>query len=222
MQAPTDALDIVDGRVVRKDQAAGPSMTLAEIAEHLAPTSKTLGEREPGLSSEGWFRTKHQVYPYGIHFALVQVDCETGGVRVERYVIAYDIGRAINPALVEGQIVGGFAQGLGGALMEEFTYNERGDPLATTFADYLLPTVAETPTIEVMLREDYRSPLNPLGIKGAGESGITGVGAAIASAVDDAIGVPGAVTQLPITPQRLKQILNGRVSRAQRGMREAQ
>ncbi len=222
MQAPADALDIVDGRVVRKDQAAGPSMTLAEIAEHLAPTSKTLGEREPGLSSEGWFRTKHQVYPYGIHFALVQVDRETGGVRVERYVIAYDIGRAINPALVEGQIVGGFAQGLGGALMEEFTYNERGDPLATTFADYLLPTVAETPTIEVMLREDYRSPLNPLGIKGAGESGITGVGAAIASAVDDAIGVPGAVTQLPITPQRLKQILNGRVSRAQRGMREAQ
>jgi aerobic carbon-monoxide dehydrogenase large subunit len=210
MQAPPDTLDIVDGKVVRKDRPGGPSMTLGDIARHLEPTSKTLGDREPGLSAEGWFRVKHQVYPYGLHFAVVKVDRETGGVEVERYAIAYDIGRAINPALVRGQIVGGFAQGLGGALLEEFTYNERGDPLATTFADYLLPTVKETPTIEVLLREDYVSPLNPLGIKGAGESGVTGVGAAIASAIDDAIGIPGAVTQLPVTPQRLKQILNGR------------
>jgi aerobic carbon-monoxide dehydrogenase large subunit len=184
-------------------------MSLGEIARHLEPTSKTLGDREPGLSAEGWFRVKHQVYPYGIHFAVVKVDRDTGGVHVERYVIAYDIGRAINPALVKGQIVGGFAQGLGGALLEEFTYSERGDPLATTFADYLMPTAQETPAVEVMLREDYVSPLNPLGIKGAGESGITGVGAAIASAIDAAIGMPGAVTQLPVTPQRLKAILNG-------------
>jgi aerobic carbon-monoxide dehydrogenase large subunit len=212
MQAPADALDIVDGKVVRKDQPLGPSMSLGEIANHLAPTSKTLGDREPGLSAEGWFRVEHQVYPYGLHFAVVKVDRETGGVQVESYSIAYDIGRAINPALVRAQIVGGFAQGLGGALLEEFTYNERGDPLATTFADYLMPTVRETPKVDVILREDYTSPLNPLGIKGAGESGITGVGAAIASAIDDAIGMPGAVTQLPVTPQRLKQILNGRSS----------
>jgi carbon-monoxide dehydrogenase large subunit/6-hydroxypseudooxynicotine dehydrogenase subunit gamma len=210
MQATADTLDIIDGKVVRKDQPLGPSMSLGEIANHLAPTSKTLGNREPGLSAEGWFRVEHQVYPYGLHFAVVKVDRETGGVRVESYAIAYDIGRAINPALVKGQIVGGFAQGLGGALLEEFTYNERGDPLATTFADYLMPTVRETPNVDVILREDYTSPLNPLGIKGAGESGITGVGAAIASAIDDAIGIPGAVTQLPVTPQRLKQILNGR------------
>ena len=212
MQAPADALDIVDGKVVRKDLPLGPSMSLGEIANHLAPTSKTLGDREPGLSAEGWFRVEHQVYPYGLHFAVVKVDRETGGVQVESYAIAYDIGRAINPALVKAQIVGGFAQGLGGALLEEFTYNERGDPLATTFADYLMPTVRETPKVDVILREDYTSPLNPLGIKGAGESGITGVGAAIASAIDDAIGMPGAVTQLPVTPQRLKQILNGRSS----------
>jgi aerobic carbon-monoxide dehydrogenase large subunit len=210
MQQPPDTLDIVDGRVIRKDQPSGPSMTLGEIAVHLAPASKTRGERAPGLSVDGWFHTKHQVYPYGIHLAVVKVDRDTGGVTVERFVIAYDIGRAINPALVEGQIVGGFAQGLGGALYEEFTYNERGDPLATTFADYLLPTVHETPEIEVMLREDFTSPLNPLGIKGAGESGVTGVGAAIACAIDDAIGIPGAVTQLPVTPQRMRQILNGR------------
>jgi CO/xanthine dehydrogenase Mo-binding subunit len=101
---------------------------------------------------------------------------------------------------------------LGGALLEEFTYNESGDPLATTFADYLIPTTRELPRVQVILREDYTSPLNPLGIKGAGESGITGVGAAIASAIDDAIGVPGAVTQLPVTPQRLNEILKGRAS----------
>jgi len=212
MQAPADTLDIVDGKVVRKDQSSGPSMTLGEIALHLEPTSKTLGGRSPGLSAEGWFRVKHQVYPYGLHFAVVKVDRATGGVSIERYVIAYDIGRAINPALVRAQIVGGFAQGLGGALLEEFAYDDNGDPLATTFADYLLPTVRETPPIEVILREDYATPLNPLGIKGAGESGITGVGAAIASAIDDALGMPGAVTQLPVSPQRLRRILNGRHS----------
>jgi aerobic carbon-monoxide dehydrogenase large subunit len=206
LQASPDALDIVDGEVVRKGQP-GPSISLGKIAQYLAPGSKTLGDRDPGLAADGWFRTKHQVYPYGSHVAVVTVDRETGGVAVERYFIAYDIGRAINPALVEAQIVGGFAQGFGGALFEEFTFSERGDPLAVTFADYLLPAVHETPTPDVLLREDYTTPLNPLGIKGAGESGITGVGAAIASAIDDAIGIPGAVTQLPITPQRLKQIL---------------
>jgi carbon-monoxide dehydrogenase large subunit len=208
MQAHPETLEIIDGNVRRKDEPAGPSMSLGEIAEHLAPTSKTLGGRMPVLSAEGWFRVRHQVYPYGLHFAVVKVDPDTGDVEVEDYVIAYDIGRAVNPALVKGQIVGGFVQGLGGALLEEFTYNERGDPLATTFADYLMPTARETPEVRIMLREDYRSPLNPLGIKGAGESGITGVGAAIASAIDDAIGMPGAVTQLPVTPQRLKQILS--------------
>ncbi len=207
LQAAPEALDIVDGEVVRNDRAGGASISLGEIAQNLAPGKKTLGGREPGLSAEGWFKVDHQVYPYGNHIAVVRVDEETGGVAVERYFIAYDIGRAINPALVKAQIVGGYAQGLGGALSEEFIYNERGDPLAVTFADYLLPAVHETPAPEVLLREDYTTPRNPLGIKGGGESGITGVGAAIASAIDDAIGIPGAVTQLPVTPQRLKAIL---------------
>jgi aerobic carbon-monoxide dehydrogenase large subunit len=213
LQAPADALDIVDGEVVRKDRSAGPSISLGKIAQHLAPGAKMRGDGEPGLAAEGWFRVEHQVYPYGSHVAVVRVDGETGGVAVERYSIAYDIGRAINPALVEAQIVGGYAQGLGGALSEEFIYNERGDPLAVTFADYLLPAVHETPTPQVLLREDFSTPRNPLGIKGAGESGITGVGAAIASAIDDAIGMPGAVTQIPVTPQRLKQLLNKRNGR---------
>ena len=207
LQTTSDALDIVGGEVLRKDGKPGPSIGLGQIARHLAPGAKSLGDRAPGLAAEGWFRTEHQVYPYGSHVAVVRVDRETGGVAVERYCIAYDIGRAINPALVRGQIVGGYAQGLGGALFEEFTYSERGDPLAVTLADYLLPAVHETPAPEVLLREDYTTPLNPLGIKGAGESGITGVGAAIASAIDDAIGVPGAVRELPVTPQRLKRLL---------------
>jgi len=207
LQCTPDDLDIVDGEVVRRDRSGGPSIRLGKIAQNLAPTSKMLNGRAPGLSDEGWFKTEHQVYPYGSHVAVVRIDRDTGGVAIERYAIAYDIGRAINPALVKGQIVGGFAQGLGGALFEEFTFSERGDPLAVTFADYLLPAVHETPTPDVLLREDYTSPLNPLGIKGAGESGITGVGAAIASAIDDALGIPGAVRALPVTPQRLKALL---------------
>ena len=110
--------------------------------------------------------------------------------------------------LVEGQIAGGFAQGLGGALLEEFQYDERGQPLSVTFADYLLPTLSETPLVDVIVSEDAPSPLNPLGIKGAGEGGITAVGAALAAAIDDAIGIPGAVTRLPVTPMRLKEILD--------------
>ena len=210
MQAPVGALAIVDGEVVRTDRDARPSMSLGAVALGLEPTSKTRGGREPGLSAEGWFDVDHQVYPYGTHIAVVRVDGETGGVTIERYVIGYDIGRAINPVLVEGQIVGGFAQGLGGALYEEFLYNERGDPLSTSFADYLMPGARETPRVEVILTEEAPSPLNPLGIKGAGESGITPVGAVIAAAVEAAIGLPGAIKELPITPQRLKHILDGR------------
>ena len=150
------------------------------------------------------------VYPYGVHIAVVRVDGDTGGVTVERYAIAYDIGRAVNPKLVEGQIAGGFAQGLGGALYEEFLYDEGGEPLSVTFADYLMPTAHEIPEISVLIAEDAPSPLNPLGLKGAGEGGTNPVGAAIASAIDDALQRPGAVTRLPVSPQRLKAIMAGR------------
>ena len=203
--APVD-LDIVDGMVVRK--AGGPSMPLGAVATALLPASPVRHGREPGLRADGWFHVAHQVYPYGSHLAVVKVDPDTGAVAIERYVIGYDVGRAINPMLVEGQIVGGFVQGLGGALMEDFRYSERGDPLSVTFADYLMPTARETPAVEIILTEDFPTDLNPLGIKGAGESGITAVGAAIANAVEDAIGLPGAITELPITPQRLKEILD--------------
>ena len=130
---------------MRKDAKPGPSISLAAIAQDLAPTAKTRGDREPGLSAEGWFKAEHQVYPYGTTSRWCGSMPRPARVTIERYWIAYDIGRAINPALVRGQIVGGFAQGVGGALFEEFTYSDRGDPLAVTFADYLLPSLHEIP-----------------------------------------------------------------------------
>jgi len=174
----------------------GPSMKLSELAG--APGA---------LSAEAEFKSSHMVYPYGAHLVQLKLDPETGAAAIERYLVAYDVGRAVNPMLVEGQILGGVAQGLGGALFEEFTYAESGDPLSVTFADYLMPTAHEMPFVETFLSEDAPSPLNSYGFKGAGEGGITPVGAAIASAIDDALQCPGAVTQLPVTPQRLKAIL---------------
>jgi CO/xanthine dehydrogenase Mo-binding subunit len=146
-------------------------------------------------------------YPYGVHLAQVALDPLTGAVTVENYLVAYDVGRAVNPMLVEGQIAGGFAQGLGGALLEEFRYDERGQPLSTTFADYLMPTIAEMPPLDILVTEDAPSPLNPLGVKGAGEAGTNAVGAAIASAIDDALGGKGLVTRLPVTPREVLRMM---------------
>jgi len=207
IEATPDTLDIVAGSIVRTDRPDSPGVTLAQVARALAPAAAIAKGREPLLSAEGWFHCDHMTYPYGVHVAVVNVDRETGGIKVERYLAAYDVGIAVNPMLVEGQIVGGMVQGLGGALFEEFVYDDNGTPLAVTFADYLMPTAREVPDVEFLLSEDAPSPLNPLGVKGAGEGGINPVGAAIASAIDDAIGVPGAVTRLPVTPQRLKEIL---------------
>jgi carbon-monoxide dehydrogenase large subunit/6-hydroxypseudooxynicotine dehydrogenase subunit gamma len=209
LQAPVDTLDIVDGMVVRKGSDMGPSLSLGEIATHLLPTSRALKGHTPNLSAEGWHETDHQTYPYGNHVAVVRVDRETGRIDLESFFMAYDVGRAVNPMLVEGQLLGGFAQGLGGALFEEFVYDENGQPQSVTFADYLIPTMADMPEIGMLVTEDAPSAKNPLGIKGAGEAGITGVGAAVAAAIDDAIGRPGAITRLPVTPQRMKRILDG-------------
>jgi aerobic carbon-monoxide dehydrogenase large subunit len=208
VQTDPSRLSIVDGYVVRLQSPDEPLMTLGEIASHLRPTSKTRGDREPGLAADGWFTTSHMTYPYGVQIALVTIDRGTGGVNIEKMLIAFDIGRAINPVLVRGQIVGGFAQGLGGAMFEEFQYDERGQPLSVTFADYLIPTAHEVPKVDVLITEDAPSTTNPLGIKGAGEGGIAGVGAAIASAVDDALGDIATIRSLPIKPQWLKAAID--------------
>jgi len=209
LQSAPESLDVVDGKVMRKNTTQGPSVTLGDVARALNPGSKLLGDAIPGLTAEGWFESQHMNYPYGIHFAVVRVDRDTGAVAIERYFVAYDIGKAVNPMLVDGQIAGGVAQGIGGALFEEFLYDARGEPLCVTFADYLMPTAREIPRIDVLITEDAPSPLNPLGVKGAGEGGANAVGAAIAAAIDDALGKPGAVTQLPVTPQRLRKLLQG-------------
>jgi carbon-monoxide dehydrogenase large subunit/6-hydroxypseudooxynicotine dehydrogenase subunit gamma len=197
LQAATLALDIVDGVVLRKGQEAGPSIALGEIAR----------QQGGSLTAEGAHISEHMTYPYGIHAAIVRVDRETGGVTVERFLVAYDIGRAVNPMMIEGQIVGGYAQGLGGALYEEFLYSPDGQPLSATFADYLVPTACEVTNVDILLTEDAPSPLNALGLKGAGEAGVTAVGAAIASAVDNALGLKFGVTALPITPQRVLALI---------------
>jgi carbon-monoxide dehydrogenase large subunit len=210
LQTEPSKLTIRDGGVVNIDGTDGVSLPLGDLAHHLRPLSATRGEREPGLAAEGWFTTAHMTYPYGVQIALVKIDPGTGGVCIEKMLIAFDIGRAINPMLVRGQLVGGFVQGLGGALFEEFQYDERGQPLSATFADYLIPTANDVPEIDVLITEDAPSTTNPLGIKGAGEGGIAAVGAVIASAVDDALGGKGLITQIPITPQALKAIIDGR------------
>lgn len=209
LQADVSTLTTRDGSVVRST-GTGPSITLSDIAHHLRPVSATRGAREPGLCADGWFSTAHMTYPYGVQLALVKLDPGTGAVQIEKLLIAFDLGRAINPALVRGQLVGGFAQGLGGALLEEFQYDERGQPLSVTFADYLIPTANDVPSIDVLIAEDAPSTCNPLGIKGAGEGGIAAGGAVIASAVDDALGGNGDITHLPITPPMVKALIDAR------------
>lgn len=198
MQAEVGEIEIMDG--VARHSASDASMPIADIVG---------SSGEEIVSAEGRYDTTHMNYPYGVHAAVVSVDRETGIATVERFMIAYDIGCAINPMTVEGQLQGGLAQGIGGALFEEFTYDSAGQPLSSTFADYIMPGSTEVPGAQILLTEDAPSPLNPLGIKGAGEGGINAVGAAIASAIDDAIGRPGAVSELPVTPRRLLALIDG-------------
>jgi carbon-monoxide dehydrogenase large subunit len=186
-------------------------LTLAEVAAACQPGSAYLFAGEPvGLAASRRFEVATMTYPYGAHAALVLIDAGTGQVEVARYLVAYEVGKAIDPVLVEGQMVGGAAQGLGGALLEELRYDEKGQPLATTFMDYLLPSAAEVPRVEVLLLEESPSPHNPLGVRGAGEGGVAGVGAAVANAVRDALRLKGAVGCLPLTPERVLALLGQR------------
>jgi carbon-monoxide dehydrogenase large subunit/6-hydroxypseudooxynicotine dehydrogenase subunit gamma len=212
LEAAEDDLVVTDGTVsVRGDPDA--AVSFGEIARAAAPASPYLRPGEPaGLTARRRFDVTHMTYPYGVHAAVVEVDPGTGRVRVLRYLVASEVGRAINPALVEGQLRGGAAQGIGGALLEEFTYDEAGQPTAITFMDYQLPTAVEIPPIDVLLAQLAPSPGNPLGVMGAGEGGISAAGAAVASAVRDALGLAGGVARLPLTPTRVRGLADaGRV-----------
>jgi carbon-monoxide dehydrogenase large subunit/6-hydroxypseudooxynicotine dehydrogenase subunit gamma len=203
LEAAGDDL-VVAGGVISVRGDPGVSVSLAEVARAAGPGSPFLRAGEPaGLSARRRFDVAHMTYPYGVHLVVVEVDPGTGGVRVLRYLVAYEVGRAVNPALVEGQLRGGAAQGIGGALLEEFGYDEAGQPLATTFMDYRLPTAAEVPPIDVLVLQDAPAPGNPLGVRGAGEGGVTAAGAAVASAVRDALGLAGSVGRLPLTAARV-------------------
>jgi aerobic carbon-monoxide dehydrogenase large subunit len=189
------------------------AVTLRQLARAAVPGPPGM---EPGLQAAHLFEAPRMTYPYGTHVALVEVDPGTGRVLLRKYVVTYDVGRAINPMIVGGQIAGGLAQGLGGAIFEELVYDDQGQPLATTFMDYLVPTAMDMPegTI-VKILEETPTPLNPLGVKGVGEGGSSGAGAAIANAVADALAPLGiAITELPLSPDRIAGLVRQRGSRS--------
>jgi aerobic carbon-monoxide dehydrogenase large subunit len=196
-------LEVRGDRVGARGDPAS-ALSLAQIAAAATEGSPILRPGEPvGLSGRGRFEVGHMTYPYGVHIAVVDIDPGTGRVRVLRYLVAYEVGRAVNPVLVAGQLRGGAAQGIGGALLEQLTYDEAGQPQATTFMTYQMPTAAETPRVDVLVTEDAPAPGNPLGVRGAGEGGVTAAGAAIASAVRDALSLAESVGELPLTPDRI-------------------
>lgn len=200
LEVSPDDLELADGQIGVRG-VADEVLDFTEVWRATQPGSRWLQPGEPaGLSARFRFEVDHMTYPYGVHVCLVETDGGTGGVQVLRYLVAYEVGRAVNPTLVEGQLRGGVAQGIGGALLEEFTYDDAGQPQATTFMDYLMPTASEAPDVEVVVSEDAPATTNALGVRGAGEGGLTAAGAAVASAVSDAIGVP-ALDALPVTPE---------------------
>jgi len=141
---------------------------------------------------------------------VVEVDRETGMITILDYLVIEDVGRKINPMIIEGQMAGGLAQGIGGALLEDFVYDEDGQPLATSLMDYLMPTAMEMPQAQFISTEDFPTPHNPLGVKGAGEGGITAAGAALANAVSNALGVE--VKKLPLRPDYILQLIQSNKS----------
>ena len=137
----------------------------------------------------------------------VEVDVETAMVRITRYVVVHDCGRVINPLIVEGQIRGGVAHGIGNAFYEQLKYDEGGQLLSASFMDYLLPTATEVPPVEIAHAETP-SPLNPLGVKGVGEAGCIPTGAAFAQAVEDALEDPELeILEIPLSPSRLFELM---------------
>lgn len=198
---PADQLDLDDGAL--HDRATGSSITLYEIARMRDAYTSRLDDDEPGLAAHAVYKNNEMNYPYGVTVVQIEVDPDTGGHTFLRFYTTSEGGRIINPMTTRGQVIGAAVQGIGGALYEEFSYDDDGTPTATSFMDYLLPAAREMPDVEILLTEDAPSPDNPLRAKGLGEVGIIAVGAAIASAVDDALRDGVHTDRLPITPQQL-------------------
>ena len=159
-----------------------------------------------GITSAGTFSNHHHTYSYGAHAVHVTVDPRTGRVEIVDYVAVEDVGRIVNPKTLKGQIIGGVVQGLGGTFLEHLVYDREGQLLTGSFADYLLPTATDFPVIRAFSSEEYPSPINPIGAKGAGEGGVISVGGVIANAIASATGVQPK--KLPFSPSNVWELLH--------------
>jgi carbon-monoxide dehydrogenase large subunit len=210
LEASAADLEIHDGSV----QVVGTDrrVTLKAVAEAVSgvPGYSLPGNFEPGLESMQNFIPPTLTYGLGCHAVELEVDIDTCGVRIDKYVVINDAGRVINPMIVEGQLTGGVAHAIGNSLLELMAYGDDAQPLTTNFADYLLPGSMDVPGIDVRMVE-YPSPLNPLGVKGVGESGCVPAAGAIVSAIEDALSPFGVhIGEYPVTPARLFKLLNGK------------
>jgi CO/xanthine dehydrogenase Mo-binding subunit len=172
---------------------------------------------EPGLEATSYFGPDKSSTASGVHAMIVEVDAETAMLEVRRYVVVHDCGKVINPMIVEGQIHGGVAHGIGNAFYEQLVYDENGQLKTASFMDYLLPTSLDVPQIETA-HVETPSPLNPLGVKGVGEAGAIPVGALYAQAIEDALAEFGIeVLEMPMSPCRLFELLAEAGSRVEGG-----
>ncbi len=207
LEARPDDLDLAGGRVFVRG-APARSVALGEVAVAANPLRGTIPPEweGPGLEASRYFAPPSGTFASGCHAAIIEIDRGTGAIRIEKYVVVHDCGKIINPMILEGQIRGGVAQGIGGAFYEKLKYDEDGQLLTQTFMDYLLPTLSEVPVVEIG-HVETPSPLNPLGVKGAGEAGVIPVAAVIASAIDDALGT--WITEMPLSHARLLDLMRG-------------
>lgn len=213
LEVSRDDLRLEDGRVKVKGDPDS-SLSFAEIAELAAPGpgSRLPEGVEPGLEETHYYIPPTVTYSSGTHLAVVEVDRETGMVSVLEYYVVDDCGQILNPMVVDGQQHGGVAHGIGNALLEEVIYDDAGQMLNPTFMDYLLPTAADVPPIQVE-HETHLSPLNPLGIKGAGEGGAVSPPAAIANAIVDALRpLEIEMAEMPMTPARVWRAIQAATS----------
>ena len=204
LEAAVDDLVLDEGRFHVTGAPGAATVGWAEVASHVASS----GERSV-LQCEADFEGEGPTFPFGAYVAVVEVDTETGDVRLDRMVTVDDAGTVLNPMLALGQVHGGLAQGIAQAMFEEFVYDDDGNPLTTTFADYMIPSAADLPSFESSLTETP-SPNNPLGFKGIAESGTIGGPPAVQNAVVDALSHLGVRhLDLPITPERVWQAVRG-------------
>ncbi|HEX8693703.1 MAG TPA: xanthine dehydrogenase family protein molybdopterin-binding subunit [Longimicrobium sp.] len=202
-----EEVEVAGGRV-RPRGDPGREMTLGELSAYANPLRGAVAPgTEPGLEATAYFGPDHGSTASGVHAIVVEVDPETALVKVVRYVVVHDCGRLINPVIVEGQVQGGVAHGIGNAFYEKLHYDENGQLLNASFMDYLLPTALDVPEVRMAHRETP-APMNPLGLKGVGEAGCIPTGAAFAQALEDALPEYALeIREIPLSPGRLFELL---------------